>query len=55
VLRCEECGVVSEEARDWIALLVEDDEEEPDVPASVAMYCPVCADREFGKQRRFRA
>jgi hypothetical protein len=38
-LRCEECGCLSEEARDWIAHIVEDDEE-PDADAYVVTYCP---------------
>jgi hypothetical protein len=50
---CEECGCVSEDARDWIAHLVED-EEEPDAEPYVVAYCPTCAERELGRQARSR-
>jgi hypothetical protein len=39
VLRCEECGCVTEGARGWIAQLIMDDEEEPDVEPCVVAYC----------------
>jgi hypothetical protein len=49
VLRCEECGSVSEAARGWMAALLTYDEEGADLEPCVAAYCP--AEREF----RFRA
>jgi len=47
VIRCEECGAESDElAAGWRAYLAarldEDDDEE------VLVYCPGCAQREFG-------
>jgi hypothetical protein len=51
MLNCEECATqpaTVEEALRWRAYLiavVDDDEE-------VAVYCPECADREFGDWRR---
>jgi hypothetical protein len=47
-VRCEECR---QEARDgaagWVAILVDvpDDPDEPEV----AVFCPSCAAREFGR------
>jgi MoxR-like ATPase len=38
-VRCEECRCISEDARDWIAKLIEDDEE-PDSESFVVLYCP---------------
>jgi hypothetical protein len=49
VPRCEECGCVTEDARDWIALLAE---EEPGGDSCVVVYCPVCAEREFDRAPR---
>jgi hypothetical protein len=52
MLNCEECAAqpaTVEEALRWRAYLiavVEDEDEE------VAVYCPECADREFGDRRR---
>jgi hypothetical protein len=53
VLHCEECQCVSEDARDWIAHLAED-EEEPEIEPYVVLYCPACAEREFQRQPRSR-
>jgi hypothetical protein len=42
-LRCVECGRVSREnERGWTARLTVDDE--------VAVYCPDCDEREFGRR-----
>jgi hypothetical protein len=52
MLNCEECATppaTGEEALRWRAYLiavVDDGDEE------VAVYCPECADREFGDGRR---
>jgi hypothetical protein len=45
MLRCEECGCVSDTAPGWLAFIAEDPEdgEGPEV----ATYCPPCADREL--------
>ena len=44
-LRCVECHVPSDEgARGWRGVLTGDEYE----PTTVAIYCPECADREFG-------
>jgi hypothetical protein len=53
MLNCEECATqpaTAEEALRWRAYLtavVEDEGGE-----EVAVYCPECADREFGPRRR---
>jgi hypothetical protein len=47
MLRCIECGAEEREtAAGWRAMIAEDPEgvEEPEV----AIYCPACAEREFG-------
>jgi hypothetical protein len=44
-----ECRCISEDARDWIAKLIDDDEESE---GSVALYCPDCAEWEFERQPR---
>jgi hypothetical protein len=46
-----ECRCISEDARDWIAKLIEDDEA-PDSESSVVLYCPACAEWEFEWQPR---
>ena len=45
-LRCVECGRVQTApvARGWRAYLTVDDDE----PAEAVVYCPECAEREFG-------
>jgi Zn finger protein HypA/HybF involved in hydrogenase expression len=44
-LRCAQCHIASDEiARGWRGLLTGDEYE----PTTVAIYCPECADREFG-------
>jgi hypothetical protein len=48
-VRCEECHCISDDGRDWIAMLTGDDEE-PE--SSVVLYCPDCAEREFERQAR---
>jgi hypothetical protein len=52
-VRCEERRCISEDARDWIAKLIDDDEE-PDYESFVVLYCPACAEREFQRQPRSR-
>ena len=47
MLRCEECHAVCEYAAGWAAYRI-DDEEEPEAAGSVLVYCPECAEREFG-------
>jgi hypothetical protein len=56
VLRCEECGrraKTPEEARRWRAYLSAHEEGggESDTK-DVAVYCPGCANREFGSDAR---
>jgi Zn finger protein HypA/HybF involved in hydrogenase expression len=46
LLRCEECECASRTARGWIAQIV-DDREAAQGQRDVAVYCPVCAQREF--------
>jgi hypothetical protein len=53
MLRCEECQGISEDAREWIAHLV-DDEEEPGADTYIVAYCPTCAEREVHRQPRSR-
>ena len=45
-LRCVECGRVQTAAgaRGWRAYLTTDEDE----PAEAVVYCPECAEREFG-------
>jgi hypothetical protein len=53
MLNCEECATqpaTVEEALRWRAYLVSVMEDEGD--EEVAVYCPECADREFGDRRR---
>jgi hypothetical protein len=56
MLNCEECATqpaTVEEALRWRAYLVAVVEDEGDEEvAEVAVYCPECADREFGDRRR---
>jgi hypothetical protein len=40
VLRCVECGAETEAGERWLAYLTVDDE--------AVVYCPECAEREFG-------
>jgi hypothetical protein len=49
LVRCVECRCISEDARDWIAKLIDDDEESE---SSVVLYCPDCAEWEFERQPR---
>ena len=54
MLRCEECGRRAEsevKAHGWRAYLtVEADVEEADTaPDGLVVYCPECAEREFGE------
>jgi hypothetical protein len=46
LLVCHECGFASEECTGWISHLVQDPDD-PETPAEVAVYCPLCAEREF--------
>jgi hypothetical protein len=52
-MRCEECGCVSEDARDWIAHIVYEDDD-PDAETYVVSYCPLCALLEFRRAPRSR-
>jgi hypothetical protein len=52
-MRCDECGCVSEDACDWIAHIVEEDEG-PDAETYVVTYCPLCALLEFHRAPRSR-
>ena len=48
MLRCEECGREAtnvEESRGWRALQGTGE----DAETTVTVYCPVCAEREFGQ------
>jgi hypothetical protein len=47
-LRCVECGARSTDGIGWRALLTAGDEEAEDHD-EVAISCPQCAGREFGK------
>jgi DNA-directed RNA polymerase subunit RPC12/RpoP len=49
MLRCIECGAESERGLNWEARIAYDPEE--DEPAEVAVFCPACAVREFGRFR----
>jgi hypothetical protein len=53
LVRCEECRCISEDARDWIPKVIDDDEE-PDYESFVVLYCPDWAEREFQWQPRSR-
>ena len=48
-MRCLECGCRADDGKGWRAYLVDDpnDDEEP----YVVVYCPACAQREFGALR----
>jgi hypothetical protein len=46
-----ECRCISEDAGEWIAKLIDDDEESE---SSVVLYCPACAEWEFERQPRSR-
>jgi hypothetical protein len=56
MLRCEECGRevrASEDARGWRAVLTSEPADDlrghaDDEVRGVAIYCPQCAEREFG-------
>ena len=44
-MRCEECRTVADaDAKDWRAYIAEDQ------PPFMVIYCPKCAEREFGKR-----
>jgi hypothetical protein len=45
MLRCEECGCLSESGKGWLGYLVEDPEDGED--PVVCTYCPPCAQREL--------
>jgi hypothetical protein len=48
-VRCAECEAAADEkARGWRALIGEED----DSSLMVAIFCPACAEREFGYERR---
>jgi len=46
LLRCDECGCVTDLAPGWIAQIVSDPEGS-EGRKDVAVHCPVCALREF--------
>jgi hypothetical protein len=52
MLKCEECGCVSETDEGWFGILAESpgDDEGP----VVHTYCPPCAERELGARPRAR-
>jgi hypothetical protein len=50
MLRCIECGAESERGLDWEARIAYDPDDD-DEPAEVVVFCPVCAQREFGPFR----
>jgi hypothetical protein len=55
MLNCEECATqpaTVEEALRWRAYLVSVVDEGDEEIAEVAVYCPECADLEFGDRRR---
>jgi hypothetical protein len=55
MLNCEECATqpaTVEEALRWRAYLVSVVDEGDKEIAEVAVYCPECADLEFGDRRR---
>jgi hypothetical protein len=50
MLRCEICGIMADDhALGWRAYLASDDDE----GVEVVVFCPTCAEREFGPQRAF--
>jgi len=50
VLKCHECGCVTEAAHGWYASILE--EPESDDSRVVAPYCPPCATRLLGADPR---
>jgi hypothetical protein len=55
MLRCVECRTVDDRGHGWRPLLVPPDldpDEYEDGSAFVVVYCPACAEREFGPVRR---
>ena len=55
MLNCEECATqpaTVEEALRWRAYLIGVVDDDGDDGEEVAVYCPECADREFGDRRR---
>jgi hypothetical protein len=51
MLRCEECGCLSESGKGWLGYIVEDHEEEGE-ETIVCTYCPPCAERELDARPR---
>lgn len=47
-LRCIECRRESATGRHWRAYLADDPRD--DDPPELALYCPSCAEREFGEE-----
>jgi hypothetical protein len=44
-LACEECGAVADvEVHGWRAYVLHDEDDGP----ALTVYCPACAEREFG-------
>jgi hypothetical protein len=50
MLKCEECGCVSESGRGWFGRIAEDPEDGED--SVVCTYCPPCAERELDARSR---
>jgi len=51
MVRCAECGKVGEGWMEgWRAMLGTDIDDE-DAPTETYLFCPACADREFGPPR----
>jgi len=50
-LRCIECRRESASGSRWRAYLADDPRD--DDPPEVALYCPSCAEREFGRFQEF--
>lgn len=46
IVRCIECGHESSSARHSRAYLADDPRD--DDPPELAVYCPICSEREFG-------
>jgi hypothetical protein len=51
ILRCIECRRESPTGRHWRAYLADDPRD--DDPPEVAVFCPSCAEREFGGFQEF--
>jgi hypothetical protein len=55
MVRCAECGKLGEGSmKGWRAMLgtVDADADDEYLPTEAYLFCPACADREFGPPRR---